>query len=56
MTPDHFQLLMARFDKFEEKYVARLFRLETLVWMMIGGLIFASALLGAGVIEISANH
>lgn len=56
MTPNQFSALMERldhrFDNFEEKFAGRLLRVELFTAAILGGFTLASALLGAGVIQL----
>lgn len=52
MSPIQFNALMERFDKFEERFAARLLRVEMSNAAIGGGIILMSVLLGAGVIHL----
>lgn len=52
MSPSQFQTLIARLDQFEEKFAARLTRVEVQLAAIIGGLILGSVLIGADVIHL----
>lgn len=52
MSPNQFAQLMDRFDKFEDRFAARLLRVEVQIAALGGGITLAAVLLGAGVINI----
>lgn len=52
MSPNQFQLLMERLDRFEERFATRLSRVEIQVAALCGGLTLGGVLVAAGVINI----
>lgn len=52
MSPNQFTQLMDRFDRFEERFAARLLRVEIQLAAFCGGIALGALLIGAGVINI----
>lgn len=55
MSPSQFMILMERFDRFEEKFGARLRRLEYALGFAVGGATVFTWLVQSGLINIKGG-